>query len=106
MRGDEDEGVARSLGEREVVGDGVYLVDELAGFRSLFKDQFSRGQCELFNHFAVRQEEFEVIRIRWTQAHPDSVSVPTRARGQRHSVKAVPKAGVAPRYHPPPRGRV
>lgn len=74
MRGSEDEGVAGSLREGEVVGYGVHLVDELAGLRSLFEDQFSRGQGEFLNRFAARQEEFEVLRIGWTQAHSDSVS--------------------------------
>jgi hypothetical protein len=53
MRGGEDERVAGSLREGEVVGDGVHLVDELAGFRSLFEDQFSRGQCESPNSISV-----------------------------------------------------
>ena len=74
MRGGEDECVARSLREREVVGDGVHLVDELASFWSLFEDQFSRGQCKLSNRLAVMQKEFEVPRIWSTQAHTASVS--------------------------------
>jgi len=56
MCGGEDERVAGSPREREVVGDGVHLVDELAGPRSLFEDQFTRGQCELLNSYAVRQD--------------------------------------------------
>ena len=74
MRGGEYARVARTLGEREMVRDGVDLVDELAGIRSLFEDHFSRGQREFLNCFGVRPEELEVLRIRWTQAHRASVS--------------------------------
>jgi hypothetical protein len=63
MRGGEDERITRSLREREVVGDSVHLVDELAGCRRFFEDQFSSGQCELLNRLAVRQEESEILRI-------------------------------------------
>jgi len=74
MRGGEYERVARTLGESEMVRDGVDLVDELAGIRSLFEDQFSRGQREFLNGFGIRPEEPEVLRIGWTQAHRASVS--------------------------------
>jgi len=74
MRGGKDERVARPLREREMVCDGVYLVDKLAGFRRLFEDEFPGSQCELLNPFAVGQEEFKVIGIGWTQAHPASLS--------------------------------
>ena len=84
MRSGEDERVAGPLGEPEVVGDGVHLVNELVGCRSLFEDQLSGGQSELLNLFAVRQEESDVFRIRWTLAHsasvPDSVRRPSRAQ--------------------------
>jgi hypothetical protein len=78
MRGGKDERVAQSL-EREVICDGVHLVDKLAGFRRLFEDQFSGGQCEFLNQFAVRPGEFDLIRNRWTQAHPASLSDPRSA---------------------------
>jgi len=57
VRGGEDEGAAGPVGEREVIGDGVDLVNELVGFRSLLENQVSRGQCELLNRLRVRQEE-------------------------------------------------
>ena len=74
MRRGEHERVAGPVREGEVVGDSVHLVDEFAGLGSLVEDQPSRGQCELSNHFAVRCEQFEVLRIGWTQAHPASVA--------------------------------
>ena len=79
MRGGKDERVARSLREREMVCDGVHLVDKLTGFRCLFEDQFPGSQCELLNLFAVRQQEFKVIRIGWTQSAP-SQSIRQAAR--------------------------
>ena len=79
VRRGEHERVAGPLREREVVGDGIHFVDELAGFGSLFEDQSSRRQCELLNHFPVRQKEFEVLRIGRTLAH--SASVPHNFRG-------------------------
>jgi hypothetical protein len=41
--------------------------------RSLFEDQFSRGQGELLNHFAIRREEFEILRIGMARAHSASL---------------------------------
>ena len=61
MRGGEDERVTRSLREREVVGDGVHLVDELAGCRRFFEDQFSSGQCELLNRLAMSQRRAATV---------------------------------------------
>jgi hypothetical protein len=74
VRRGEDERIARSGRKGEVVGDGLHLVDELAGLRSLFEDQFSRSQGELSNHFARRREESEILGIGWTQAHRASVA--------------------------------
>lgn len=74
MRGREHERVAGTLREREVVGDRVYLVDELAGLRSFFENQFARGKRELLNLCVVAREELDVARIGRAQAHPDSVS--------------------------------
>jgi hypothetical protein len=69
----EDERIAGSLRERKVVGNGVDLVHELASVGSLFEDEFSRGESELLNHFSVREEEFLVLRIGRTHAHPTSL---------------------------------
>jgi hypothetical protein len=44
--GGEDEGVARTAGEGEVIGDGVDLVDELAGFRGFGKDEAAGREGE------------------------------------------------------------
>jgi PilZ domain len=74
MRCGEDERVARTVREAEVVGDGVHRVDELARFRGLFEDQFSCSQSKLLNHIAIRLEKFEILRIGWTEAHCASVS--------------------------------
>ena len=63
VSGGKDKRVARPIREREVVGDGIYLVNELASFWSLFEDQFSRGQRELLNRFSVRLEELDVLPI-------------------------------------------
>ncbi len=78
----EDEGVAWAIRETEVVCDRVYLVHKLTGFGCLFKDEFSRGERELLNRLSVRQEQLEILRIGWTQAHRASVTR-TNANGIR-----------------------
>ena len=66
--------VAWPPGEGKMIGDRVCLVHEFTCFRRLFEDQLSRGQCERLNRFVVTCEEFEVLGVGWTQAHPASVS--------------------------------
>jgi hypothetical protein len=96
MRRGEHEGIADAAGEREVIGDGVDLVDELAGLRSLYEDQLARGQRELPDGGAVRREEFAVLGIRGAQAH--AASVPRRDPGgsgiARRRWAGVPAPGV------------
>ena len=74
----EHEGIADAAGEREVIGDGVDLVDELAGLRGFCEDQLARSQRELLDGGAIRREEFAVFGIRGSQAH--AASVPRRDR--------------------------
>jgi len=74
MRSGEYERIARARRKREVVGDGVHLVDELVGFRSLFEDCSSRGQGEPLDDVGVGQQEFEVLRVGRTCAHGFIVS--------------------------------
>ena len=69
MRGGEHERIAGPLREREMVGNGVHLVDELVRFRRLFEDHFSRGQRELLNDIPVGQQESQVLRVWWTYSH-------------------------------------
>ena len=65
----EHECVAGFVREREVIGDGVQLIDELTCIWRLGENQASRGQREFSDHVAVWSEQSEVRRIGWTQTH-------------------------------------
>ena len=73
MSSDEGECVTRPLREREVVGDGIHLVDELVRFEGLEKNNFARGESEVLHGGAATLEQFEVLGACWARAYSVSV---------------------------------